>query len=77
MPALRVVEAVAPLDHNGLGLASAGEVVSRQYLPFQAGEERLRGGIDAPIAVKQREGVAAWLGGAVGGGSRSLGPTSA
>jgi hypothetical protein len=45
MTTLVVVEAVAPLDHDSLGLSSAGEVVPGQDFPFQAGEERLRAGV--------------------------------
>ena len=44
-----VVEAVAPLDHDSLGLSSVLEVVAGQDFPFQAGEERFRAGVDAPI----------------------------
>src|SRR5829696_1491387 len=43
--ALVVVEAVAPLQYDRLGLVSGFEVVSGQDFPFQAGEERLGGGV--------------------------------
>jgi hypothetical protein len=43
--ALVVVEAVAPLDHDSLGLSSVLEIVAGQDFPFQAGEERFRAGV--------------------------------
>src|SRR5829696_8943747 len=43
--ALVVVEAVAPLQYDRLGLVCGFEVVSGQDFPFQAGEERLGGGV--------------------------------
>ena len=41
VPALVVVEAVAPVDHRRARLGAGGELVSGQDLPLQAGEERL------------------------------------
>mgnify|MGYP000207988614 CR=1 FL=1 len=49
VPAVVVVEPVAPVQHNGPSGAGVGELVSRQHLPLQGGEERLGRGIDAPI----------------------------
>jgi hypothetical protein len=43
--ALMVVEAVAPVKHGRLGCGGGDEVVSRQHFPFEAGEERLGGGV--------------------------------
>src|SRR5215204_6721236 len=43
--AMVVVEAVAPLQYDRLGVVSGFEVVSGQDFPFQAGEERLGGGV--------------------------------
>src|SRR4051794_36975394 len=43
VPALVVVEAVAPVDHHRAGLRGAVELVPGEHLPLQAGEERLRG----------------------------------
>src|SRR4051795_10440386 len=45
VPALVVVEAVAPVDHHRAGLRGAVELVPGEHLPLQAGEERLRGGV--------------------------------
>lgn len=40
-----VVEAVASVDHDGLGLACVGEGVSGQDFPFGAAEEGFSGGV--------------------------------
>lgn len=39
VPASVVVEAVAPVEHDGLGGAGVDEVVPGQHFPFQAGED--------------------------------------
>ncbi len=56
VPALGVVEAVAPVDHHRTGLRGGVELVSGQHFPLQAGEERLGRGVEAPISVKRLAG---------------------
>jgi|1186.fasta_scaffold1177376_2 hypothetical protein len=45
VPTVVVVEAVAPVQYDGLGPAGVGEFVAGEDLPLQAREERLRGGV--------------------------------
>src|SRR3954462_12167013 len=45
VPAVVVVEAVAPVQYDGLGVAGVGELVAGEDLPLQGGEERLGCGV--------------------------------
>ena len=45
VPSAVVVEVVAPGQHDGPGMIRIEQLVAGQDLPFQAGEERLRGGV--------------------------------
>jgi hypothetical protein len=45
VPALVIVEGVAPVDNHSLRMDSITEMIAGQHFPFQRGEERLCGGI--------------------------------
>ena len=45
MPALVIVEGVAPIDYHRLRMDSITETIAGQHFPFQRGEKRLRGSI--------------------------------
>ena len=45
VPSAVVVEVVAPGQHDSPGVVGVGQLVTGQDFPFQAGEERLGGGI--------------------------------
>ena len=45
VPSAVVVELIASGQHDAAGVVGVGQLVARQNFPFQAGEERLGGGI--------------------------------
>jgi len=45
VPALVMVEGVAPVDNHSLRMDGITETIAGQHFPFQRGEERLRGRI--------------------------------
>jgi len=45
VPSFDVVEVLAPGDNDSAGLGAGAEMVPRQHLMFEGGEERLRGGV--------------------------------
>ena len=45
VPSAVVVELIAPGQHDAAGVVGVGQLAARQDFPFQAGEERLGGGI--------------------------------